>query len=228
MVVLILGFVFVVMLWFLTCTRTTKHDLMPLLPIQPKYFISCFNYPIYYSRVGLLTYSDNARLYFNLNDYGNKYDILNALPPYYTGGTTNTAGAIRLVLPRNLAIFNHIITFLRGGAKQQNIPCVTKVTQNRVSMAPKLEWPFGSVEKESVQGRIQDFVGGPAEFWPQRGALSPNFAQMGFFSLNWKLHDFEKILGANGAQAPGPPGSASAVWTTLNAKPFSFLKRNLL
>ena len=42
-----------------------------------------------------MTYSNNARLYFDLNDYGNKYDILNALPPVYTGGTTNTAGALR-------------------------------------------------------------------------------------------------------------------------------------
>ena len=46
-------------------------------------------------RVGLMTYSNNARLYFNLDDYGNKYDILNALPPFYTGGTTDTGSALR-------------------------------------------------------------------------------------------------------------------------------------
>ncbi len=50
---------------------------------------------------------------------------------------------------------------------------------------------------------------GPAKFWPERGALSPKFAQNREFSLKfaWKLYDFEKkILGARG---PGPPGSAS-------------------
>ena len=59
-----------------------------------------------------------------------------------------------------------------------------------------------------AQARIQDFrQGGPAEFWPQGGALSPNFAQNRGFSLKnaWKLHDFEEILGARGARASLDP-----------------------
>ena len=47
------------------------------------------------SRVGVLTYGNNANMFFQLNTYGNKYEILNAFPPLYTGGTTNTAEAIR-------------------------------------------------------------------------------------------------------------------------------------
>ncbi len=58
------------------------------------------------------------------------------------------------------------------------------------------------------EARIQDFgQGGPAEFWPQWGALSLKCAQNGGFSLKiaWKLHDFEEILWARGAQGPCPP-----------------------
>ncbi len=54
--------------------------------------------------------------------------------------------------------------------------------------------------------------GGPAEFWPQGGALSTKFAQNRGFSwtIAWKLHDFEKKnLGGKGG--PGPQGSASVV-----------------
>ena len=46
------------------------------------------------TRVGMLTYSDDVTRVFNLNDYDNKYDVLNALPPYYKRGTTDTAAAI--------------------------------------------------------------------------------------------------------------------------------------
>ena len=47
------------------------------------------------ARVGLLVYSNDATVVFNLNDYTNKYEIQNALPPYYKKGTTNTAEALR-------------------------------------------------------------------------------------------------------------------------------------
>lgn len=47
------------------------------------------------SRVGLLTFSDDVYREFNLNEYDEKYDILNAFPPYYRGGATNTAEALR-------------------------------------------------------------------------------------------------------------------------------------
>ena len=45
------------------------------------------------------------------------------------------------------------------------------------------------------------------EFSPQGGALSLKFAQNRGFSINipWKLHDFEEIVGARGAQAPRAP-----------------------
>ncbi len=54
--------------------------------------------------------------------------------------------------------------------------------------------------KDQKHAHIQDFgQGGPAEFWPQGGALSPKYAQNRGFSLKiaWKLHDFEEILGAS-------------------------------
>ena len=54
----------------------------------------------YQSRVGLLTFSDQPRVIFNLNDYNNKYDILNAFTPHYTRGGTGTAEALRMVRER--------------------------------------------------------------------------------------------------------------------------------
>ncbi len=56
--------------------------------------------------------------------------------------------------------------------------------------------------------------GGQPSFDPKGGALSPKFAQNRGFSLTiaWKRHDFEKILGARGDWAPGPPGSASVTY----------------
>ncbi len=61
---------------------------------------------------------------------------------------------------------------------------------------------------KGFQARI--FFRGPAEFWPQRGP-EPLICSKQEFSINitWKLHDFEKILGARGAQAPSSPPSAS-------------------
>ena len=47
------------------------------------------------ARVGLLVYSNDATVVFNLNDFTNKFDIQNAFPPYYKKGTTNTAEALR-------------------------------------------------------------------------------------------------------------------------------------
>ncbi|ELU05673.1 hypothetical protein CAPTEDRAFT_217523 [Capitella teleta] len=49
------------------------------------------------SRVGLLVYSDNAEVLFNLNDFDSKFEIQNALPPYYREGSTNTADALRVM-----------------------------------------------------------------------------------------------------------------------------------
>ncbi len=51
----------------------------------------------------------------------------------------------------------------------------------------------------------------PSRVLTPEGGLSPKFAQnRGFFlKIAWKLNDFEKILGARGGRAPGPPGSAS-------------------
>ena len=48
------------------------------------------------SRVGVMTFANRANVLFNLKDYDTKFEILNALPPYYTGGTTNTADAIKV------------------------------------------------------------------------------------------------------------------------------------
>ena len=51
------------------------------------------------SRVGLITFSDDVHKQFDLDEYGNKYDILNAFPSYYNGGASDTAKAIRWVIP---------------------------------------------------------------------------------------------------------------------------------
>lgn len=47
------------------------------------------------ARVGLVVYSNQAEVLFNLNDFDTKFKIQNALPPYYMKGTTNTADALR-------------------------------------------------------------------------------------------------------------------------------------
>lgn len=49
------------------------------------------------SRVGMLTFSDRANILFHLNEYKTKFSILNAMPPYYSGGKTNTADALRVM-----------------------------------------------------------------------------------------------------------------------------------
>ena len=70
------------------------------------------------------------------------------------------------------------------------------------SLYPEMFW-----QRPGVDPRF--WSGGPVEFWPQGGALSPKFAQQGFsFKIVWNLHDFEKKLGGWGARASRPPGSA--------------------
>ena len=49
------------------------------------------------SRVGLLTFANGAVPVFPLAAYATKAGVLAALPPHYTGGTTNTAAALRHV-----------------------------------------------------------------------------------------------------------------------------------
>ena len=50
------------------------------------------------TRVGLLTYANNTNPQFDLDDYTSKINILNAVGTIrYTGGTTNTAEAIKSV-----------------------------------------------------------------------------------------------------------------------------------
>ena len=47
--------------------------------------------------VGMATFADDVKLNFNLGDFTTKQERLNALYTRYTGGTTNTAAAIRYV-----------------------------------------------------------------------------------------------------------------------------------
>ncbi|ELU16324.1 hypothetical protein CAPTEDRAFT_192434 [Capitella teleta] len=47
------------------------------------------------TRVGLMTYASEVEILFNLNTFSSKQELLNGLSPFYTGGTTNTADAIR-------------------------------------------------------------------------------------------------------------------------------------
>lgn len=49
------------------------------------------------SNIGLLTFSDEARSVFYLNEHNTTRGVLNALNLRYTGGTTNTADALRLI-----------------------------------------------------------------------------------------------------------------------------------
>lgn len=46
-------------------------------------------------RLGLLTYATSTSPQFNLGDYTSRTAIMNALRVRYTGGTTNTADAIK-------------------------------------------------------------------------------------------------------------------------------------
>ena len=46
-------------------------------------------------RVGLVSFSTNTYLQFNLNDYTNKEDLMSAITLRYRGGSTNTADVIR-------------------------------------------------------------------------------------------------------------------------------------
>lgn len=46
-------------------------------------------------RASLITYADDARVEFYLNDYNEKRDILNALSFMQRGGRTNTQEALR-------------------------------------------------------------------------------------------------------------------------------------
>jgi len=47
------------------------------------------------TRIGLVTFANDYKLEFDLNEYTEKIDILNAINVYYTQGTTNTSAAIR-------------------------------------------------------------------------------------------------------------------------------------
>ncbi len=47
------------------------------------------------ARVGFVTFSDDVRLHFHLDQYSRKAAVLNALSVRYTGGTTNIAAALR-------------------------------------------------------------------------------------------------------------------------------------
>ena len=65
------------------------------------------------TRVGMVTFSNQAVLRFKLNEYSSKLDVLGALSFYYEGGTTNTAGALR-TLRRDM--------FTRSGGDRDQTP----------------------------------------------------------------------------------------------------------
>ena len=48
-------------------------------------------------QIGLLTFADNAKLEFHLNEFLTKQDILDNMKANFTDGKTNTAAAIELV-----------------------------------------------------------------------------------------------------------------------------------
>jgi collagen type VI alpha len=47
------------------------------------------------TRIGVLTFATEVNVLFNLDTFASKQELLNGMSPYYTGGTTNTADAIR-------------------------------------------------------------------------------------------------------------------------------------
>lgn len=49
------------------------------------------------TRMGLVSFSDSAKVDFQLDSYQGKQDVLNALSFGRSGGRTNTADALRLV-----------------------------------------------------------------------------------------------------------------------------------
>lgn len=49
------------------------------------------------TRLGLVSFSDAAKVDFQLDSYQDKQDVLNALSFSRNGGRTNTADALRLV-----------------------------------------------------------------------------------------------------------------------------------
>ena len=49
------------------------------------------------TRVGLISYSDRAKMEFDLNDYTEKKEILNAMVVAKPGGATNTQAALRMM-----------------------------------------------------------------------------------------------------------------------------------
>ena len=47
------------------------------------------------SRIGLVTFSDSSKIEFDLDDYRERTELLQAINVQYSGGTTNTPDAIR-------------------------------------------------------------------------------------------------------------------------------------
>ena len=47
------------------------------------------------TQVGAVTFANDVSLEFHLNSFSTKFEILNALDLMYTGGSTNTAAALR-------------------------------------------------------------------------------------------------------------------------------------
>ncbi len=80
----------------------------------------------------------------------------------------------------------------------------------------------GRRERNTIQGRVQDFGQGSQRSFVLGGPWAPKFAQTRGFLLKFacKLHDFEKIFGARG---PGPKAPWIRQWyfTGLNVQKWS-------
>lgn len=92
------------------------------------------------SRVGVLTFGTNAELFFHLSKYNEIYSILNAFPPYYTGGTTNTADAIR---------YMRDVMFTAQNGDQPNAPNIGVIITDGRSNLEEQTW------NEAVQARAR-------------------------------------------------------------------------
>lgn len=62
-----------------------------------KELVASLNIGRQHTLVGLETFSNGVEVKFNLNDFQNKLDVVNAISFPYNGGTTNTAEALNIM-----------------------------------------------------------------------------------------------------------------------------------
>lgn len=92
------------------------------------------------ARVGALTFSTEADIRFNLNEYTSSMEILNALTFRYVGGTTNTAAALRTMRERmfssgagDRAGVDNIAVIITDGRSNNEVDTFAEATRLRAA-----------------------------------------------------------------------------------------------